>query len=342
MPPRLLARLSLAFALTTTIALFPEAFAAEGVPAPAGSPSAERQAQFKEIEAEFARFEQTLAGVTDVHFVGVTRQVLDLLRQRVFVLRSKFDQGRYDEVRFELNAEYQRLARWLAAPILSVPTVDSSGVPINTLSEAERTAGWELLFDGTSFAGWRGYRLATPPASGWEVRDGVLRTSGGAPTGVDLITDRRFTNFELAWEWRVAPGANGGLKYFVTEDRPSAPGHEYQILDDEGDPVRAWRGEVHRTAAFYDVVPPIPGKSMRPAGEWNHSRLIVAGRRVEHWLNGMNVVTYELGDERVKRGMARSKFKAEPGFGEKIAGHLLITYHPTETWYRNLKVRELK
>jgi hypothetical protein len=79
---------------------------------------------------------------------------------------------------------------------------------------------------------------------------------------------------------------------------------------------------------------------MRPAGEWNSSRIVVRGARVEHWLNGQNVLTYELGSEAVKAGLATSKFKDQPGFGEKIAGHIMLTYHQDECWYRNLKIRE--
>jgi hypothetical protein len=301
----------------------------------------EQQAHFREIAAEFARFDETLAGVSDVHFKGITLLILDQLKQRVHTLRSNWDQTRYDEIRFELNAEYQRLTRWLTGAILSVPTVDASGAPLNTLSEAERSAGWQLLFDGQSLAGWRGYRMKSAPA-GWEVREGVLRTSPATTGAVDLVTERKFTNFELAWEWRVAPGASSGIKYFVSEERPTAAGHEYQILDDEGDPDRAWHGDAHRTGAFYDVVPPGAAKSLRPTGAWNHSRLVVSGRRVEHWLNGANILTYEIGSSAVKQGIARSSFKDVPGFGEKVTGPVLIAHHPSETWYRNIKVRELK
>src|SRR5690606_13077166 len=106
-----------------------------------------------------------------------------------------------------------------------------------------------------------------------------------------------------------------------------------------------WRGEVHRVASFYDVVPPAADKPLRPAGVWNTSRIVVRGSRVEHWLNGVNVLVYELGSERVKAGLARSKFKDEPGFGDKIAGHILLvaaTQPGRDCWIRNVKIRELK
>jgi hypothetical protein len=215
----------------------------------------------------------------------------------------------------------------------------AAGTAPNTLTSAEKAAGWQLLFDGRSLDGWRGYRRDTLPEAGWEVKDGTVRTIAKVK-GSDLITRQTFGDFEFSWDWRVAPGGNNGVKYFVTEERPGAPGHEYQMIDDKG-----YSGKLtplHLTAAFYDVLPAAADKPLRPAGEWNSSRIVVRGTRVEHWLNGKNVLTYELGSPAVKAGIAASKFKDQPGFGEKIAGHLMLTYHQDECWYRNLKVREIK
>ena len=209
----------------------------------------------------------------------------------------------------------------------------------NTLSAAEKAAGWQLLFDGRSLDGWRGYRRDALPDAGWEVRDGSIRTVAKVK-GTDIITRKTFNDFELSWEWRVVPGGNNGVKYFVTEDRPQSPGHEYQMIDDDGYPGKLT--PLQLTAAFYDVLPTTGPKATRPPGEWNVSRIVVRGARVEHWLNGTNVLTYELGSEAVKAGIAKSKFKGHAGFGEKIAGHIMLTYHQDECWYRNLKIRELK
>ena len=210
----------------------------------------------------------------------------------------------------------------------------------NQLTPEEKTAGWRLLFDGTTFAGWRGYGLEGLPAAGWEIKDGLLKTVPKV-RGAELITVEKFTDFDLSWEWRIAEGGNNGVKYFVTEARRSAPGHEYQMIDDARHPD-ALRGPLYRTGAFYDVLVPAADKPVKPAGEWNSSRLVVRGNQVEHWLNGRNILTYEAGSAEVKAGVARSKFKNEAGFGDKITGHLMLTYHTDECWYRNLKVRELK
>ena len=208
----------------------------------------------------------------------------------------------------------------------------------NTLSSAEKAAGWQLLFDGKALDAWRGYRRETLPDAGWEITDGTVHTVAKVK-GADLITRKTFNDFELSWEWRVKPGGNNGVKYLVTEERPQSPGLEYQMIDDSGYPGTL--GPNHRTADLYDVLPAAADKPLRPAGEWNASRIVVRGKHVEHWLNGKNVLTYELGSAAVKAGVEKSKFKGHPGFGEKIAGHIMLTYHQDECWYRNLKIREL-
>ena len=208
----------------------------------------------------------------------------------------------------------------------------------NTLTAAEAAAGWTLLFDGKMLDAWRGYRRETLPDAGWEIKDGTLRTVAKVK-GAELITRKTFKDFELTWEWRVAPGGNNGVKYFVTEQRPKSPGHEYQMIDDTGYPGKLTPQQL--TGAFYDVLPAAVEKPLRPAGEWNASRIVIRGMRVEHWLNGTNVLTYELGSAAVKAGLETSKFKGESGFGDKIAGHLMLTYHQDECWYRNLKIREM-
>jgi len=209
----------------------------------------------------------------------------------------------------------------------------------NELTADEKTAGWKLLFDGKSAAGWRGYKQKTVPAKGWKVENGVLEKIVGERGG-DIVTEQTFLDFEFAWEWKLAPGGNNGVKYLVTEERAGAPGHEYQMIDDGKHPDAKGAG-THLTAAFYDVLPTIENKPIKPAGEWNQSRLIVRGNHVEHWLNGKKVVEYELGSDVVKAALAKSKFKNAKGFGDKIKGHLMLTDHGDGCAFRNLKLREL-
>ena len=210
----------------------------------------------------------------------------------------------------------------------------------NTLTAAEKSAGWQLLFDGKSLTGWRTYNKKGSPVTGWEVAGGTLHSLPKVK-GDAIITERKFNDFEFVWDWKVAPGGNNGVKYFVTEARPKSPGPEYQMIDDTGHPDGR-HGPERQTASFYEVLAPAADKPLRKPGEWNTSKIVVRGKKVEHWLNGRNVLTYELGSEAVKAGIAKSKFKNEVGFGDKIEGHLMLTYHNDDCWYRNVKIRELK
>ncbi len=204
----------------------------------------------------------------------------------------------------------------------------------NQLTSAEKAAGWRLLFNGESLDGWRGFKKPAPPKTGWVVKDGVLTCLKGGKGG-DLISIDEFDDFELSWEWNMPPKSNNGVKYFITESRGSAVGHEYQMIDDtltHGDARSS-------TGSFYLVVAPDPAKEVKPFGQWNHSRVIVRGNHVEHWLNGRQVLAYELGSPTILAQVAQTKFKDAPGFGMKIRGHLLLTYHNDECSYRSIKVR---
>lgn len=208
----------------------------------------------------------------------------------------------------------------------------------NTLTPKETIAGWRLLFDGKSTQGWRGFKKLSFPEQGWKVEAGCLVHSAKGGGG-DVITDASYQEFELQWEWKVASGANSGLKYFILEERGSAIGHEYQMIDDARH-SDALTGPLHQTASFYDVLPPVHAK-VKPAGEWNRSRILVKGDTVEHWLNGALALRYKLGSPEVLAGIARSKFKAVDGFGKSVAGHILLQDHGDEVRFRNLKLRDL-
>jgi hypothetical protein len=221
----------------------------------------------------------------------------------------------------------------------SVRSAESGGAepPPNTLSEAERAAGWRLLFDGRTTQGWRGYQATGFPKKGWVVEQGWLRhqARGG---GGDLVTEETFAEFELTFDWKVGAGSNSGLKYFVAEERSSAIGHEYQVIDDPPYGF-AQQGNTHQTASFYDVLPQTVYRPPRPPGEVNQSRILVKGNHVEHWLNGEKVLAYELDSAAVKAAVARSKFRDVKGFGTRMKGHVLLQDHGGDVWFRNMKVR---
>ncbi len=205
----------------------------------------------------------------------------------------------------------------------------------NTLTAEEKAAGWKLLFDGRTAKGWRNFKKNSFPSQGWVVEDGMLTKQPGIHGG-DIITTETFLDFELTWEWKIPPGGNNGVKYFITEDRDAAIGHEYQMIDDSvvGEP----KG---KTAAFYAVLAPSADHQPPRINDWNYSRIMVQGQHVEHWLNGEMVLEYQLGSPTVLAGVAKSKFKNVPGFGFKLRGHILLTDHTDAAHFRNIKIREL-
>jgi len=212
----------------------------------------------------------------------------------------------------------------------------AAGAPPNTLTDDEKAVGWKLLFDGKTLDGWRNYKKPTlAGTNAWTVVDGWIKKIA-KERGGDIITADQFDNFELTWEWRLLERGNNGVKYFVVEDRKGAPGHEYQMVDDA-----ATKGPESMTGSFYAVLPRKDHKPIKFFPDSNHSRLVVQGNHVEHWLNGEKVLEYEAGSDEVKANVAKSKFKKTPGFGEKLKGHILLTDHTDECWFRNLKIREL-
>ncbi len=217
------------------------------------------------------------------------------------------------------------------------PAALDQEAPLNTLTEAERADGWELLFDGASLDGWRGYNRPDLPG-GWAAVDGTLARTG---SGGDIITDRTFEDFELRLEWRLEPGGNSGIFYRAAEGEEwvyhSAP--EYQVLDDEGHAD----GQSPLTSAGANYgLHPAPRGVVRPVGEWNEARIVVTDGRVEHWLNGTRMVEYELGSADWQARVAGSKFSEWPAYGQAHAGHIGLQDHGDPVWYRNIKIRVIE
>jgi hypothetical protein len=213
----------------------------------------------------------------------------------------------------------------------------------NQLTPAEKKDGWVLLFNGSNLDGWRGYKRPDASSTRWVVQDGLLTLNTGDSKDTlgqrDIISTAQFDSFELAWEWKISPGGNSGVKYLVLEDRDAAIGHEYQVIDDAKHPD-AKVGPKRQTAAFYDVLP-AANRPLKPAGEWNQSRVIVKGNAVEHWLNGTKVLSYQLASPELATAIAASKFKDVERFGKPHKAHVLIQDHGDAVWYRNVKIRPL-
>lgn len=256
-----------------------------------------------------------------------------------------------------------------SAPAAGSPSVLDAGTAPNQLTRAEREAGWRLLFDGRTLAGWRGLGYPGIPEGHWTVEDGAIRKianaklapgpDGRRPPGGDLMTVATFKDFEVSWDWKMSPAGNSGLKYNVSEElsggqpsnvlRPatgsrgvshSAIGFEYQMIDDD----RHSDGKLptHRSSALYDLITPDARKQLAPIGQWNHSRVVFVGTHGEHWLNGVKVVEYELGSRTLDSALAASKFRTIPWYAQRRTGHIVLQDHGDDAWFRSLKIREVR
>jgi len=230
-------------------------------------------------------------------------------------------------------------------------TIYTMNTMANSLSEFEIKAGWKLLFDGKSSNGWKGAYKQSFPEKGWEIRDGILKvlqSSGGESTnGGDIVTIEKFSAFDLSFDFNLSPGANSGLKYFVTltENNPgSAIGLEYQLLDDSLHPDAKMGISGNRTlASLYDLIKAEKTtRFIKPSGKWNTGRIVVhPNNHAEHYLNGIKVLEYERGSQAYRDLVAISKYKIWPNFGEAKEGHILLQDHGNEVSFRSIKIRKL-
>jgi hypothetical protein len=212
--------------------------------------------------------------------------------------------------------------------------------PANVLTAEERSGGWRLLFDGKTTNGWHTFGRAA--VVGWDIKDGELIALGqGGDRANDIVTNESFESFDLVVDWKLAPRANSGILYHVVEqgyDAPYATGPEYQLLDVDGWPDRIETGQW--TGANYAVHPPI-ARAWKPVGEWNHTRILVTGPHVEHWLNGVKVVDYELWTPDWFARVQAAKWKDYPGYGRAKTGLIGLQDHGNRIWFRNIKIKSL-
>jgi len=211
----------------------------------------------------------------------------------------------------------------------------------NHLTDQEKKAGWKLLFDGTSTKGWHAIGKDAP-TSGWVAKDGELsfvKASAQGPQS-DIISTDLYSEFELSWEWKLGEAGNSGVKYNLP-DATKPVGIEYQMLDLRHPDAKVEGGK-HLAGAFYDVFAPAPEAKIKPAGEWNQSRIVIHGNHVEHFLNGVKTVAFDFGSEALTKGIAASKFKAVKGFGIKTSSPILLQFHGDEVSFRDIKILPAK
>ena len=216
--------------------------------------------------------------------------------------------------------------------------------------------GWRDIFDGETLAGWRNYGGDANAVRKWEAQDGTLALLQSGPfpmwdmiksavfggPGGDLVYYREtFQNFELSLQWKISPGGNSGIFYLVkdeTENVSWRTGIEMQVLDNEGH--RDGKIKTHRAGGVYGMVAADP-ETVRAPGEWNDVLLRVKDNHIEHWLNGVKVVSIERGSDEWNALAAASKFADMPGYGKFEEGYLVLQDHGDPVWYRNIRVRDL-
>lgn len=211
-----------------------------------------------------------------------------------------------------------------------IPTMRTLLVSLALVSSSFSAEPVQLsLADFTSLKG-------EAPAAGWAAEgESVIHLSGKGAGA--LISKNEYSNFVLEWEWKLNAKGNNGIKYWVTQiGGKEWLGIEYQMIDDSGHPD-GLKGGSHTTGSIYDIKEPVPGKAVKPAGEWNTSKIIVQDGKIQHWLNGALASEADTTTPEWKDMIAKSKFKNKEGFAPG-KGKIMLTEHGDETWFRNIKL----
>lgn len=246
----------------------------------------------------------------------------------------------------------------------------------NELTAAEKAAGWKLLFDGKTYANWDDPTKRTPPGDSFTIEDGCLKATAHPRITEDLFSKDTYRDFELQFDWKISPGGNSGVKYRIQDhvflldkrtprfedlanesvkgrrsDRPAKGqdyviGFEYQITDNATNSDARRAGAKHQTAALYDVYPP-EKDATRPVGEFNHTRIVVKGEHIEHWLNGEKVVDGSLDGPAVAEDMGKRWGVGSPIYDLLVKQprkecHISLQNHGDEAWFKNIRILPLK
>lgn len=215
----------------------------------------------------------------------------------------------------------------------------------NTSEESNAAESWIELFNGSDLSQYRIFGFPDANMDRWSAKDGTLNLAAreeGSKSKVDLIiTEKPVGDFEFSYEWNISAGGNGGIFYMVKDGlkyaKPWHTGLEMQLLDNAGHEEGAI--ETHRSGDLYDLISS-DKDTTKPAGEWNHSRIVRKGKVVEQWMNGNLAVSFTIGSEQWNQLVSKSKYAEWPEFGKIDRGHIILQDHGDQIAFRNLRLRE--
>lgn len=228
--------------------------------------------------------------------------------------------------------------------LLIILFISVSAIATDKPADSEKEKKWEILFDGSGMEKWKGKNGQNFMEKGWKIEDGMLFLE---ERGGDIMTKEKFSDFELIFEFKLTKAANSGFKYFVNTvknvetGKTMINGPEYQIIDDYN--YKNIKDDPHGTSssgALYLLYPP-QNKKLNPHGEWNNGKIVAKGKKVEHWLNGIKVVSYKRGSKDFLERKSTTKFKNDENYGEQESGHIMLTDHADKVYFKNIKVRIL-
>jgi hypothetical protein len=262
---------------------------------------------------------------------------------------------------------YRGVADCIKAKAVMKPAPENA----NTLSDAEKSDGWQLLWDGKTLEGWVGVKnkFKAPPSKGWVIKDGTLTMrpiKGISPEGNwfplppedqklgdggDIVTVGKYKDFAFKFDFRLTKYANSGVKYFYDENQNKASCEEYQILENGHPDSTKGKDGNRKSASLYDIFPANADEILKAPGEWNSGMIISRGSKVEHWLNGVKVLEYDRASKAFKDGVKASKYATwgvsadgkPQAWGEIAEGRILLQDHSDSTVsFCNLKIKEFK
>jgi hypothetical protein len=223
---------------------------------------------------------------------------------------------------------------------------EETAIEDNTLSDEEKTDGWELLFDGKTTDGWHLYNLGDVP-SAWIVKGGELFCKPDTFEVVhgDLVSNKTYSNYDLTFDWNISLAGNSGvfINVMEAEENPTAwtSGPEYQLLDNLGIHKEYLDDTTHWAGCLYGYQKNLNVVEHKPAGEWNNSRILQENGVVKYWLNGVQTSEMDFNSEEWKELVANSSFKSFPNFGNKTEGHIALQDWSKGVSFRNIKIKNL-